>query len=151
MVEPGKDYIGVATPFYCLDGEGRMLFQKRGNGTRDERGTWDPGGGKLKKGLELEQNVKREVREELNTDCEVLDSLPPHSSFPEDREKEEQSHWVVVPFFIRVDPEKVEINEPEKIEKLEWRKLNNFPEPLHSGFKETFRRYRKQFEARLND
>lgn len=141
------DHVGVATPFYPHDGDGRLLFGKRGERARDERGRWDPGSGQLEPGRSLEANVKAEVREELGADCIVEEHLPPHSAFPE--QEGERSHWLVVPFFVRVQPAAVELGEPEKITQVEWRRLGDFPEPLHSGFAETFQRFRGHFEEKL--
>ena len=146
---PGKDYIGISTPFFCVNDSGEILFQLRGKETRDESGRWDPGSGKLEKGLELEENVKKEVREELNTECAVIDRLPAHGIF---REHEgEKTHWLVAPFFVKVDEEEVEINEPDKIEELKWAEPGDFPEPLHTGFKDTFNTYREKFEQVLEE
>ncbi len=144
---PGKDYIGVSTPFFCVNGSGEILFQLRGTETRDESGRWDPGSGKLEKGLELEENVKKEVREELNTECTIIDRLPAHGIFRE--HKGEKIHWLVAPFFVKVDEKDVEINEPEKIEELTWAEPGNFPQPFHTGFDTTFSRYREKFEQVL--
>ena len=147
--KPGRDYVGIATPFYCHDGDGNLLLQKRGSGARDEVGRWDPGGGKMEKGLGLEENVKKEVREELGVECIVEEQLPAHSSFPE--KDGEESQWLVVPFFVKVDREEVEINEGEKIDELKWASINEMPEPLHSGFKDTFQSYRGRFEEKLEE
>lgn len=148
-MEPGKDYIGVSTPFFCLNGDGKILFQLRGEQTRDESGRWDPGSGKLEKRLRLEENVKKEVKEELNAECEVIDRIPAHGIF---REHEgEETHWLVVPFFVKVDAEEVEINEPEKIDELKWAEPENFPEPLHRGFRTTFTEHREKFEKVIEE
>ncbi|MFB6193238.1 MAG: NUDIX domain-containing protein [Candidatus Nanohaloarchaea archaeon] len=143
-LSPGKDHVGVSTPFYCVNKKGEILFQLRGEKTRDESGRWDPGSGELEKGLTLKENVKKEVKEELNAECEIIDRLPSHGIFREHEGRE--THWVVAPFFVKVDPGDVEINEPEKIEKLKWASLGGFPQPLHTGFRETFERYREEFE-----
>lgn len=142
--KPGKDYVGVATPFYCLDSNGCILFQKRSSNTRDESGRWDPGSGKLEKGLTLEENVKKEVKEELSADAEIIGRLPAHGIF---REHEgEDTHWLAACFFVRVDRDEVKLNEPEKIDELKWAEIGDFPEPIHTGFKDTFDEYREQFE-----
>ena len=140
----GKDFVGVATPFYCCDNQGRILFQLRSSETRDESGRWDSGSGKLEKGLSLEKNVKKEVKEELGAECSIFDRLPAHGVF---REHEgEKTHWLVIPFFVKVESEEVSISEPEKIDELRWAEPGNFPKPLHKGFKRTFRNYREKFE-----
>lgn len=146
---PGKDYVGVSTPFFCVNESGEMLFQLRGSETRDESGRWDPGSGKLEKGLKLQQNVEKEVREELNAECTIIDRLPAHGIFREHRG--EKTHWLVAPFFVKLDKEEVEINEPDKIEELKWAEPGNFPEPLHRGFSKTFSSHREKFEQVLEE
>jgi len=143
-LEPGKDYVGTATPFYCIDGDGRILFQKRSSKTRDESGRWDPGSGKLEKGLTLEENVKKEVREELGAEAEIIGRLPAHGIFR--KHEGSETHWLAACFFVTVDSDEVEINEPEKIDELKWAEIGNFPEPLHIGFASTFEEYREHFE-----
>lgn len=140
----GVDYIGITTPFYCNDGKGNFLFHKRSLQTRDEHGRWDPGSGKLEFGLELEENVLKEVLEEYGCRGTIQEQLPAHSILREFDGK--RTHWVAVPFFVKVDPSEVRNNEPHKIEELGWFRLDHLPEPLHTGFEHTYTRYRSYFE-----
>ncbi len=63
MMDIGIDYVGISTPFYCNDGKGHFLLHKRSVNTRDKHGRWDPGSGKLEFGMQLEENVLKEVAE----------------------------------------------------------------------------------------
>jgi len=148
-VNPGEDYIGITTPFYCHDGNGRIVMQKRNSNARDEHGRWDPGSGKLEKGLTLEENVKKEVREEYGCECTVQESLPPHGIFR--GQDGEETHWLAVPFFVRVDPEEVENGEPEKFDEINWFDIDNLPENLHTGFEYTFKNYRDKFSEIIGE
>lgn len=143
-MKPGKDYVGIVTPFYCHDGKGNILMQKRGEKARDEVGRWDPGGGKLEKGLTLEENVRKEVREEYNCECEIQDRLPTHEIIAE--RDGEKVHWLVQGFFVKVNRDEAENGEPEKFNEVKWFSLDELPENLHSGFAETLERYREKFE-----
>jgi hypothetical protein len=49
-MNPGIDYVGITTVFFCHDGKGNFLFHKRSNKCRDEHGRWDLGSGKLEHG-----------------------------------------------------------------------------------------------------
>ena len=49
-----------------------------------------------------------------------------------------KTHWLVVPFVIKINRNEVKNNEPESIDEIAWFKLSNLPEPLHTGFKFTF-------------
>src|SRR4051812_21604994 len=117
-MKPGIDYIGISTPFYCNDGQGNFLFHKRGKNSRDEQGKWDPGGGKLEFGLTLEENVLKEVLEEYNCKGIIQEALPAHTVLRELDGK--KTHWLAIPFFVKVNREEVKNNEPEKIEELGW-------------------------------
>jgi 8-oxo-dGTP diphosphatase len=140
----GLDYAGVTTPFYCNDGKGNFLFHKRSKNCRDEQGHWDPGSGKLDFGIALEENVLKEVKEEYGCEGEIQEKLPAHDIFREINGK--KTHWVAIPFFIKVKPEEIKNNEPEKIDELGWFKLNNLPQPLHEGFFFTFTKYSEYFK-----
>ena len=60
-----------------------------------------------------------------------------------------KTHWVAIPFFVKVDPRVVKNNEPHKIEEIGWFTIDNLPEPLHSGFAYSFEYCRDYFEKYL--
>ena len=140
----GIDFVGISTPFYCNDGKGNFLFHRRSKNCRDEHGKWDPGSGKLDFGVCIEDNVLREIAEEYGCKGEIQERLPAHDIFREyDGIK---THWLAVPFFVKVNPKEVRINEPEKIDEIGWFKLNNLPQPLHTGFQFTINKFKDYFE-----
>ena len=140
----GYDYVGITTPFYCHDGNGNLLMHKRGLQCRDEQGKWDTGSGKLEFNLSIEENVLKEVLEEYGCKGEISERLPAHDIFRTfDGVK---THWIAMPFIIKVNRDDVKNNEPHKIAELKWFKINNLPEPLHSGFQYTFNRYKNYFD-----
>ncbi|OGG12749.1 hypothetical protein A3D77_06860 [Candidatus Gottesmanbacteria bacterium RIFCSPHIGHO2_02_FULL_39_11] len=140
----GVDYICVTTPFYCNDGKGNFVIHKRSNNTRDEKGRWDFGGGRVEFGEELESAAFREVREEYGVDGVIQEQLPAHSLLREVNGV--KTHWIVVAFFIKVDISKVKNKETKKIEEIRISTLDNLPKPLHSGLKYSLKRYKKYFE-----
>lgn len=144
-MRPGIDYIGISTPFYCHDGQGHFLLHKRSAQCRDEHGHWDPGSGELDFGLTPEANVLKEVREEYGCEGSIEGGLPPHSILRQ--HGDQRTHWLAIPFFIRVNPAEVKINEPDKIDELGWFGLDDLPQPLHTGFAFTLARYRSQFKS----
>lgn len=143
-MKAGIDFIGITTPFYCHDGNGRVLFHKRSNNCRDEHGRWDTGSGELEFGLTPEENVLKEVLEEYGCHGEIQERLPAHSIFREWEDK--KTHWLAIPFFIKVNPLEVRNNDPEKISEIDWFTLDNLPTPLHTGFCFTFTNYKKYFD-----
>lgn len=147
-LKAGVDYIGICTPFYCHDGKGNLLLAKRSQRCRDERGAWEPGGGQLHFGETPEQGVLREIKEEYGCEGIIDGALPPHSIF---RELDGVStHWLMFPFFVRVNPAEVINNEPENIDEIAWRRLAELPAPLHTGFVTTLQKYREHFEKYLS-
>ena len=143
----GFDYVGVTTPFYCHDGNGNLLMHKRTKECRDEHGRWDTGSGKLEFNLSLEENVLQEVFEEYGCKGKTEEQLPAHDIFREHNGV--KTHWIAVPFFVKVNPSEVRNGEPHKIEEINWFKIDNLPAPLHTGFAYTFNRYKSFFEKYL--
>lgn len=125
----GIDYIGITTSFYCIAG-GKLLLHKRSKNCRDEHGRWDNGGGQLEFGETPVSGVLREIKEELGCKAEIIEQLPAVSVFR--TQKGIKTHWLAVGFIVRVDPKKVKIMEPHKIDDIGWFTLNNPPHPLHS-------------------
>lgn len=148
VLRPGLDYVGVSTPFYCHDGKGHILLAKRTEGARDEHGTWDPGSGELAFGSSVKDNILREVREEYGCAGEIQEFLPAHSIF---REMDGvMTHWIAIAAFVLVDPDQVELTEPDKFSDLGWFTLDTMPTPLHRGFAFTLEQYKSTFMAVLS-
>jgi len=98
----------------------------------------------LEFGFTPEENVLREVMEEYGCKGEIQERLPAHSIF---REQEGQkTHWLVIPFFIKVNPKEAKNNEPYKIDEIGWFDLDHLPNPLHSGFQLTLNHHKQYFE-----
>lgn len=140
----GTDFIGITTPFYCIDGIGHFLLHKRSVNCRDEQGRWDPGAGQLELDASVEENVLREVAEEYGCKGEIVGRLPAHDIFR--MQDGVRTHWLAVPFFVKVNREEVRINEPEKIDELGWFTLDSLPQPLHTGFAHSLNTFREEFE-----
>lgn len=129
----GVDYIGITCVSFCHDGKGNLLFHKRSQNCRDERGNWDVGGGSLEFGESFEEGVRREVMEEYC--CEILDLkyLGAHNVLRTNHENK-KTHWIALFFASKVDPEKVKIGEPDYMDDIGWFSENNLPEPIHTNF-----------------
>ncbi len=145
----GFDYIGVVTPFYCHDGRGNLLLHKRSTNCRDEHGAWDPGSGKLEWGITLQENVLKELMEEYGCKGEIQDQLPAHDVFRIVEGK--KVHWVVVPFFIKVNPDEVKINEPDKMDEIGWFTIDTLPPSLSKGFEYSFKYCNDYFQKYLGN
>ena len=128
----GEDYTGVAVVYFCHDGNGNFLLNKRGINCRDEHGTWDPGGGGIEFGDTVENSLKKEIKEEYCTDVISYEFLGFRDVHREHNGK--KTHWIALDFKVLVDRNKVGNGEPHKFDAVEWFTLNNLPTPLHSQF-----------------
>jgi ADP-ribose pyrophosphatase YjhB (NUDIX family) len=128
----GVDHIGISASFVVHDGKGNILLQKRGAGARDENGRWDVGGGAIEFGESIDDAVRREIREELCVEPIAIEFLTVYDAFRELNGA--PTHWIAIMHAVQVDPKKVRIGEPDKIDELKWFSSKNLPEPLHSQF-----------------
>lgn len=140
-MKPGIDYIGITTPFYCVDGKGNIFLAKRSKMARDEHGSWDPGGGEVEFGEDLEEAVLREVKEEYGCTGKILEQVPAHSVIRV--QGGVRTHWIASPFIVLVDPTKLKISEVHKFDDSGWFTLSNLPTPLHTAFEKYILRTKK--------
>ena len=73
--EKGIDCIGVSVVYFCHDGAGNVLLAQRSENSRDEKGCWDIGGGAIEFGENIEETVKKEIKEEYSTNVQKLEFL----------------------------------------------------------------------------
>lgn len=129
----GIDYIGVSASFIIHDGTGRILLQKRGPDSRDEKGVWDTGGGGIELGETIEEALRRELREELC--CEAVDMyFMTVADVHRNLEDGTPTHWISITYAVQVNPSEVGIGEPHKTAEIGWFNLHNLPAPVHSQF-----------------
>lgn len=122
----GIDYIGVSAGAMILNEKGEILLCKRSMHAKNERGCWENPGGAVEFGEKLEDAVKREIKEELNIDLELLEQFPAGDHIiPGDRQ-----HWVATTFLAKIKSGKPKIMEPEKCDEIKWFSLKDLPSPL---------------------
>ena len=126
----GISYPGVTTSFLCYDSSGRVFQAKRSKHSRDEQGSWEFGGGGLKHGQTLINNLTRELKEEFNFKPLKLDFIGHFEMFRESNGI--KTHWLAMGFAVLVDPEELNINEPEMFDDHGWFTLETLPSPQHS-------------------
>lgn len=144
----GVSFVGVCTNALCHDGQGNFLMMKRGAKARDENGRWDIVGGGLKAGIPIEENMKRELQEEICIPPETLEFLgirDVHRQLDDGT----KTHWVALDFLAKVDRSKVKIGEPGVIDEIDWFTLETIPSPLHSQFMKLLEKNRAEIEAAL--
>lgn len=141
-MKKGIDYIGVTVCFYCHDGKGNLLLQKRSKNCRDEQGRWDCGGGSMKFGETFEETVLREIREEYCSTPKQMDFAGVSNVVRSDGQT--KSHWVALIFTVLLDPIEVKLGDADKMEKIGWFHIDSLPAPLHSMYL-THLEYAKKF------
>jgi 8-oxo-dGTP pyrophosphatase MutT (NUDIX family) len=116
--------------YFCHDGKGNVLFGKRSQNARDERGKWDIGGGGVEFGDTVEDSLRKEIFEEYCTDVLDYEFLGYRDVRREHDGK--KTHWVAFDFKVLVDRQKVKNGEPHKFDSVEWFSQKNLPTPVHS-------------------
>lgn len=144
----GLEYPAVGVCFQCWGvfphGNVAYLLSLRSNNCRDERGRWDPGGGKVELFHSISHTLRSEVREEYGVDIHRADFLGVRDVFRQVDSGGVMAtcHWIMFDFKVQVNPQKVRIGEPHKCDALHWSDLEHLPEPLHSQMPEFLRLYR---------
>lgn len=111
---PGVDKIGLAAVFFCHDGQGNVLMQKRSKRAPDEQDRWDIGGGKIEFGETAYDAMKRELMEEYGVE-------PLRAEWLGFREYPSLTkHWIDIDFRIQVDRTKVLVGEPLYVNEIRW-------------------------------
>ena len=135
-LQRGVTHIGAGVCMVVHDGAGNILLMKRGPKARDERGKWDICGGAIEFGETILEAVIREVDEELCTkplEVEFLLGYDAHRII-----NNNQTHWIQLLHYVKVNRDKVQVGEPHKIAEIGWFTAENLPEPRHSQFHKTW-------------
>lgn len=126
----GKEYIGISVCYFCHDGKGNILMQRRGKAARDEHGNWDIGAGAIEFGDGAETALRKEIKEEYGCDVLRHELLGYRDIFREQNGL--KTHWIALDFKVLVNPHQAKNGEPHKFDEIGWFKLEGLPSPLHS-------------------
>lgn len=118
--------VGVGCGALIINGAGAILLLQRGPASRNEAGYWARPGGAVEFGETIADAVRREVREELGVEIELLDDLGWTEQFLPAAEQ----HWVSIGFSARLVSGEPYIREPEKTAALGWFAPAALPAPL---------------------
>lgn len=144
-LQKGIDHTGITVVFFCHDGKGNFLFNKRSQNCRDEHGCWDPGGGALEYNERVEDRLKKEVEEEYCSEIITHDFLGYYDVFRNNADL--STHWIALIFKVHINADTVANGEPHKFDELEWFRLDNLPEPLHSHALPILQTYRDKLKS----
>lgn len=140
-LKKGVDFIGVTCVFYCHDGRGNLLMQKRSQNCRDERGRWDCGSGSMEHGETFFETVAREVKEEYGVTPRKIRFWGVSNVLR--KNGKEKTHWIALLFTCEANPQRAKIGEPEKMDELGVFPLKKLPKPLHSMLRSHLHMIRK--------
>jgi len=115
-MKPGIDYIGVGVGAAIFDKQGRLFLTLRGSAAKNERGKWEIPGGAVEFGETFEQAIKREIKEELDIEIEVVELL----DICDHIIPEENQHWVSPTYICQIKKGQPKILEPHKCEAIGW-------------------------------
>lgn len=139
----GVDYIGITVVFFCHDGKGKLLLHKRSSKCRDEIGRWDVGGGAMEFGEEFQTAVEREILEEYCDTPSELKFIGPYNILRENGKV--KTHWIALLFFAKLNPKKVKIGDPVKMDEIGWFEPSRLPDSLHSNFHRAFEMVKEEW------
>jgi len=136
-LKPGKDHIGVGAGVLILNDNDEVLLKKRGQKSRNEIGWWEKSGGLIEFGEKILPAVRREVKEELNVEIEIIGYFP-HTDHIITRENQ---HWVAINYLAKIKRGKLKNMEPHKCEELKWFNLDRLPKKIVQPTRESIRNY----------
>ena len=144
-MKKGVDFTGVTIVFACHDGNGNFLFSKRSSQSRDESGSWSPGGGGLEFGDTVEGTLRKEIMEEYCVDIIDFESMGYRDVH---REHEGiKTHWIALDFKVLINPSGVKNGEPHKADEIAWFSLDLLPSPMHSQWNTFYNQYKAKLHA----
>lgn len=141
-MKKGVDYTGVCVVYFCHDGNGNLLMNKRSVNSRDEQGLWDIGGGALEFGNTIDDTIRNEIREEYCSEILNYEFLGFRDVHRENGGM--RTHWVALDFKVLIDRNKVKNGEPHKFDEIKWVKFNELPKELHSQLPYFLDKYREK-------
>ncbi len=123
----GVDYIGVSVGAFILNDRGELFLSKRSQLARNERGCWEALGGAVEFGERREDAIKRETKEELGVDIEIIEVLQVADEILD----KYRQHWLATTFIVKIKKGQTpKIMEPEKCDGIGWFPLDNLPSPI---------------------
>ncbi|VVB83092.1 NUDIX domain protein [uncultured archaeon] len=138
----GIDYPGISVVFFCHDGNGNFLMNRRSINCRDEYNRWDIGAGAVRLYENVTDTLIREIKEEYCTDILDYEFLGYRDIHRESNGI--KTHWVTHDFKVLIDNSLVGNGEPHKFDEIGWFKLDKLPFPLHSQLPNFLGAYRNK-------
>ncbi len=134
-MKAGFDCVGVGCGAIIVNEKNETILLKRTSKTRNGAGFWAKPGGGVEFGEKIEDAVRREVKEELGVDVEIIKFL----GFSEGILKSENQHWVSFNYLAKIIGGEIRNMEPEKHEEIKWFGLDNLPEKVMANTMDAIR------------
>ncbi|MBS1595566.1 MAG: NUDIX domain-containing protein [Bacteroidetes bacterium] len=117
----GRDYIGVGVGGIIVNDEHKILLLLRNK--NPEKGCWSIPGGRVEFGEDVEDAIKREVKEELNISVEIVRLLRVTNHILEDK----KVHWLSPAFELKYKSGELMNCEPDSHSTFKWFSLDSLP------------------------
>jgi len=137
---PGVDYIGVGCGALIMNDKNETLLLKRGRKSRNQAGYWSKPGGTVEFGEKIEDAIRREIKEELNIEIELIKFL----GFTNHIIKEENQHWLSISYLAKIIKGVPKNLEPDKHDEIGWFAFDKLPEKLTQTTEELIEEYQKK-------
>ena len=134
-MKAGFDCVGVGCGAIIVNEKNETILLKRTSKTRNGAGFWAKPGGGVEFGEKIEDAVRREVKDELGVDVEIIKFL----GFSEGILKSENQHWVSFNYLAKIIGGEIRNMEPEKHEEIKWFGLDNLPEKVMANTMDAIR------------
>ncbi len=131
------DYIGVGGGVLILNEKNEALLMKRGKNVRNESGWWSKPGGGVKYGEGAIDAMKREIKEELNIEINIVGYLP-HTDHILPKENQ---HWASFNFIAHIISGTPTNMEPDKCDEIAWFALEALPKKTTQTTREPIENY----------
>ena len=120
--QPGKaPWVGAGVGAIIVDGDWVLLLKRT---KEPEAGCWGIQGGAIEFGETTEEAARRELREELGVECEIVRLL----GITDHILPGEGIHWISPVFLAKLETGTPKDAEPEKHSEMRWFDLEDLPE-----------------------
>lgn len=138
-MKPGIDFIGIGCGALIINDKNETILVKRTSKSKNEAGFWSKPGGTVEFSEGVEDAVRREIKEEIGIDIELVKFL----GFTNHIIKPENQHWIAFNYLAKIIKGEPKNLEPEKIEEIKWFDFNNLPKDLTQTTIEPIKEYLK--------
>jgi len=124
-----------------INEKNEILLIKRGSRAKTERGVWSRPGGGVEENETVEEALRREIKEELGIEIEILEPFDFKEHFSDNGQR-----WLALGYLAKIKKGRPKIMEPGKIEEMRWFSLDEIPENLTVYTREGIEKLKKRLK-----